>query len=78
MEKKSVAGGLIVFVCFLIAALEGYDIQAFGVAAPRMAPELGLDPSQLGWGGSAAMIGLVALAAAAILFALARTARPAD
>lgn len=59
MEKKSVASGLIVFVCFLIAALEGYDIQAFGVAAPRMAPELGLNPSQLGWGGSAAMIGLV-------------------
>lgn len=59
MEKKSVASGLIVFVCFLIAALEGYDIQAFGVAAPKMAPELGLNPSQLGWGGSAAMIGLV-------------------
>lgn len=59
MEKKSVAGGLVVFVCFLIAAIEGYDIQAFGVAAPRMAPELGLNPSQLGWAGSTAMIGLV-------------------
>jgi AAHS family 3-hydroxyphenylpropionic acid transporter len=50
---------LTVFICFLIAALEGYDIQAFGVAAPRMAPELGLGPAQLGWAGSAAMIGLV-------------------
>lgn len=50
---------LTVFVCFLIAALEGYDIQAFGVAAPRMAPELGLGPAELGWAGSAAMIGLV-------------------
>jgi len=58
--KGSAAGAsLVVFVCFLIAAIEGYDIQAFGVAAPKMAPELGLDPSQLGWGGSAAMIGLV-------------------
>lgn len=50
---------LVVFICFLIAALEGYDIQAFGVAAPRMIPELGLGPAQQGWAGSAAMIGLV-------------------
>lgn len=50
--------GLIVAICFAIAALEGYDIQAFGVSAPRMAPELGLGPSQLGWAGSAAMFGL--------------------
>lgn len=54
-----VGPGLIVAICFAIAALEGYDIQAFGVAAPHMAPELGLGPSQLGWAGSAAMFGLV-------------------
>src|SRR5689334_20693863 len=51
--------GLVVFVCFLIAAVEGYDIQAFGVAAPWRIPDLGLDPAQQGWAGSAAMIGLV-------------------
>jgi len=51
--------GFIVAICFCIAALEGYDIQAFGVAAPRMAPELGLGPVQLGWAGSAAMFGLM-------------------
>jgi AAHS family 3-hydroxyphenylpropionic acid transporter len=51
--------GLVVFVCFLIAAVEGYDIQAFGVAAPKMIPELGLNAAQQGWAGSAAMIGLV-------------------
>ncbi|WP_309644736.1 MFS transporter [Phenylobacterium sp.] len=50
--------GLIVAICFSIAALEGYDIQAFGVAVPRMAPDLGLGPSQLGLAGSAAMLGL--------------------
>ncbi|WP_374473030.1 MFS transporter [Phenylobacterium sp.] len=50
---------LVVAVCFLIAALEGYDIQAFGVAAPRLAPELGLNAGQVGWAASAAMIGLV-------------------
>lgn len=53
------SAGLVVFVCFLIAAVEGYDIQAFGVAAPRMVPELGLNPGQQGWAGSAAMFGLV-------------------
>ncbi|MET0274314.1 MAG: MFS transporter [Phenylobacterium sp.] len=51
--------GLVVAICFLIAALEGYDIQAFGVAAPHLAPELGLDSAQIGWAASAAMIGLV-------------------
>ncbi|HEY8616362.1 MFS transporter [Phenylobacterium sp.] len=51
--------GLVVVICFLIAALEGYDIQAFGVSAPKLAPELGLNPGQVGWAASAAMIGLV-------------------
>ena len=50
---------LIIGICFLIAALEGYDIQAFGVGAPHLAPDLGLNPAQLGWAGSAAMVGLV-------------------
>ena len=62
VQVKSVGGagaGLVVFVCFLVAAVEGYDIQAFGVAAPRMVPELGLNPAQQGWAASAAMIGLV-------------------
>ena len=57
--RRRAGAGLIVAVCFLIAALEGYDIQAFGVAAPRFAPELGLDPSQMGWAGGVAMIGLI-------------------
>ena len=51
--------GLVVGICFLIAAIEGYDIQAFGVAAPGLAPDLGLNPAEVGWAGSAAMIGLV-------------------
>ena len=50
---------LVVAVCFLVAALEGYDIQAFGVAAPRLAPELGLAAGQVGWAASIAMVGLV-------------------
>jgi len=53
------SAGLTVAVCFLITVLEGYDIQAFGVAAPRFAPELGLDPGQMGLAGSVAMVGLI-------------------
>ena len=51
--------GLVIGVCILIATLEGYDVQAFGVAAPHMAPELGLSAGQVGWAGSAANFGLV-------------------
>jgi AAHS family 3-hydroxyphenylpropionic acid transporter len=60
-SSVAVRGGsaLAISVCFLIAALEGYDIQAFGVAAPRLVPEFGLDAGQQGWAASIAMIGLV-------------------
>lgn len=51
--------GAVTAICFLIAAIEGYDIQAFGVAAPQLVPELGLAADQQGWAASAAMIGLV-------------------
>jgi AAHS family 3-hydroxyphenylpropionic acid transporter len=50
---------LAIAVCFLIAALEGYDIQAFGVAAPKLVPEFALDAGQQGWAASVAMVGLV-------------------
>jgi len=58
-EVPRTGAKLIVLVCFLIAAVEGYDIQAFGVAAPMLVPQLGLDPGQQGWAASAATIGLV-------------------
>jgi AAHS family 3-hydroxyphenylpropionic acid transporter len=46
-------------LCFAVAVLEGFDIQAVGVAAPRLAPEFGLSPDQLGWVFSISNIGLV-------------------
>ncbi|MFX5057487.1 3-(3-hydroxy-phenyl)propionate transporter MhpT, partial [Acinetobacter baumannii] len=49
----------IVAICFAVAALEGYDIQAFGVAAPKLVAELSLDAGQMGWAASVAMLGLV-------------------
>jgi AAHS family 3-hydroxyphenylpropionic acid transporter len=49
----------IVLICFFVAAIEGYDIQSFGVSAPRIGPEFHLHPAQVGNVGSIAMLGLV-------------------
>jgi AAHS family 3-hydroxyphenylpropionic acid transporter len=46
-------------LCFLIAILEGFDIQAIGVAAPRLAQEFGFDRSQMGWIFGSLNVGLV-------------------
>lgn len=48
-----------VALCLLCAVLEGFDIQAMGVAAPRLIPEFGLSPSQMGLVFSISNIGLV-------------------
>ncbi len=48
-----------VALCFLVAVIEGFDIQAIGVEAPRLAPEFGLSPGGLGWIFSISNIGLV-------------------
>jgi len=52
-----------VLLCFFIAVVEGFDIQAIGVAAPRLAPELGLSPGPLGWIFSFGNVGFVVGAA---------------
>lgn len=46
--STAVRAWLTIALCFLVAVLEGFDIQALGVAAPRLAPEFGLDPGQMG------------------------------
>ncbi len=48
-----------VALCFLVAVIEGFDIQAMGVAAPRLAPLFGLDARQMGWVFSISNVGLV-------------------
>jgi MFS transporter, AAHS family, 3-hydroxyphenylpropionic acid transporter len=48
-----------VALCFLVAVLEGFDIQAIGIAGPRLAPQFGLSQQQLGWVYSVSNIGLV-------------------
>lgn len=48
-----------VALCFLVAVVEGFDIQAMGVAAPKLAPQFGFDSEQMGWIFSISNIGLV-------------------
>jgi AAHS family 3-hydroxyphenylpropionic acid transporter len=50
---------LAVPLCFAVALLEGYDIQAIGVAAPKLIPALGLNPGQAGMAFGGGMAGLV-------------------
>ncbi|MFV3074895.1 MFS transporter [Niveispirillum fermenti] len=52
-------GGITLLLCFFIALLEGFDIQAIGVAAPYLLPQLGLTPGQAGVVFGAGMAGLV-------------------
>jgi len=42
-----------------VAMLEGFDIQAMGVAAPRLAPEFGLGPGEMKWVFAISNIGMV-------------------
>lgn len=48
-----------VALCFLVAVVEGFDIQAMGIAAPRLAPQFGFKPEEMGWIFSISNIGLV-------------------
>lgn len=44
-------------ICFILALMEGFDLQSMGVAAPMMREAFELDPKQLGWAFSAATLG---------------------
>ena len=46
-------------LCYLIAVFEGFDLQAAGVAAPKLGPALGLTPDQLAWFFSSSTFGLM-------------------
>jgi AAHS family 3-hydroxyphenylpropionic acid transporter len=53
------SAAITVALCFFVAMVEGFDIQAIGVAAPRLAPQFGLLPSELGWIFAISNVGLV-------------------
>lgn len=60
MEKSDNKHAVItVAICFLIAVIEGLDIQAAGIAAAGIREHFGLDSSQLGVFFSAGILGLL-------------------
>jgi AAHS family 3-hydroxyphenylpropionic acid transporter len=56
--KLERSGATVIALCFLAALLEGVDIQSMGLAAPRLGPEFGLGPAQLGYAATASVFGL--------------------
>ena len=48
-----------VLLCILVAILEGVDLQAAGVAAPKLGPALHLSPGDLSWFFSVSTFGLM-------------------
>ncbi|WP_084399733.1 MFS transporter [Henriciella aquimarina] len=50
---------LSVATCFLVATIEGYDIQILSISAPRFAPELGFSSGALGWIFGAVSFGIM-------------------
>lgn len=50
---------LTIGLCFLVALLEGLDLQAPGIAGPGMAKAFALDKLQMGWVFSAGIVGLL-------------------
>jgi AAHS family 3-hydroxyphenylpropionic acid transporter len=61
VAAKTIArsAAITVALCFCVAIAEGFDIQAIGVAAPRLGPDLGLSAEALGWVFAIGNIGLV-------------------
>lgn len=58
-ESTSSAVAMTLGLCFVVALLEGLDLQSIGVAAPRMAREFGLSVGQMGLAFSAGTFGLL-------------------
>jgi AAHS family 3-hydroxyphenylpropionic acid transporter len=48
-----------VALCYGIALFEGFDLQAAGVSAPKLAPAFHLSPGELGWFFSSSTFGLM-------------------
>lgn len=59
MSQSGDRGRITIAVCLVVAILEGFDIQSAGMAAPRLAPALGLTPDQIGLFFSANSLGML-------------------
>ena len=56
VSKTSV---LTMALCFMVAVFEGFDLQAAGVAAPKLGPAFHMEPEQLGLFFSMSTVGLL-------------------
>jgi MFS transporter, AAHS family, 3-hydroxyphenylpropionic acid transporter len=62
-ELKELKTYVVVFFCFLVIMLEGFDIQVAGVTAMSLAKDFGLGPAQVGTFMSASAFGVLIFAA---------------
>jgi len=47
-SQRMFTAWIVLLICFLIAALEGFDIGSMSLAAPKLGPEFNLTKPQLG------------------------------
>lgn len=59
MNSPTRRSTLTIALCFIVALIEGFDLQAAGTAAAGLRQAFALDPRMLGWVFSAGIIGLL-------------------
>ncbi|MGF6400544.1 AAHS family 3-hydroxyphenylpropionic acid transporter [Pseudomonas frederiksbergensis] len=59
MDTPSRRTTLTIALCFIVALIEGFDLQAAGTAAAGLRQTFALDPKMMGWVFSAGIIGLL-------------------
>jgi len=59
MDSPSRRSTLTIALCFIVALIEGFDLQAAGTAAAGLRQSFALDPKMLGWVFSIGIIGLL-------------------
>lgn len=59
MDTPSRRTTLTIALCFIVALIEGFDLQAAGTAAAGLRQSFALDPKMMGWVFSAGIIGLL-------------------
>src|ERR1700742_5117810 len=57
-EASPPSAKLTIFLCFIVAVLEGYDLQVISSAGPHLQRTMQLSPDQVGLFFSASLIGL--------------------
>ena len=59
MDISSRRPTLTIALCFIVALIEGFDLQSAGTAAAGLRQSFALDPKMLGWVFSASIVGLL-------------------